>query len=72
MFLVVTENRIVRRKNRAATVAENHVDALVGQDLDNHLRAGHDPASERMADAAQFFSCFCHDWKCLTTDHPLQ
>ena len=51
---VVAEDRVVGRQDRAAAVAENGVHAFVGQDLDDHLRAGH--ASCRPADGSRSLS----------------
>ena len=39
--LVLMEDRVVDRQDRAARIAEDHLDALVLQRLDDHLRAGH-------------------------------
>ena len=50
--LVVYENRVVGRQDRAAAVAENGFDALVGQHLDDDLGAGHLLAGERMGACA--------------------
>ena len=41
--IVLLEECIVDRQDRAAGVAENPVDPLVRQSADNHLRAGHPP-----------------------------
>ena len=39
--LVLMEDGVVDRKHRAARIAEDHLDALVLQRLDDHFRAGH-------------------------------
>ena len=39
--LVLMEDGVVNRQHRAAGIAEHHLDALVLQRLDDHLRAGH-------------------------------
>ena len=46
--LVVDEDRVVGRQDRAAAVAEDGLDALVGEHLDDDLGAGHLLAGERM------------------------
>ena len=48
LLLVVEEHRIVRRQNGPAAVAEDGLDALVGQHLHDHPRPGHGLAGERM------------------------
>src|SRR6185437_16042287 len=39
--LVLVEDGVVDRKHRTARIAKDHLDALVLQRLDDHLRAGH-------------------------------
>ena len=39
--LVLMEDGVVDRQHRAARIAEDHLDALVLQRLDDHFRAGH-------------------------------
>ena len=39
--LVLMEDGVVDREHRAARIAEDHLDALILQRLDDHLRAGH-------------------------------
>jgi hypothetical protein len=45
---VVAEYGVVDRQDRAAAVAENGIHALVGQHLDDHIRAGHAGAGQRV------------------------
>ena len=49
MFQVVAKYGIVNRQNRAAAVAENSVDVLVGQHLDEHFGARHAGSRQRMS-----------------------
>ena len=49
LLCVVAEHRVVGRQDGAAAVAENGRYALVGEHLDDHLRAGHLLAGERMS-----------------------
>ena len=51
--LVVDEDRVVGRQDRAAAVAEDGVDALVGEHLDDDLGAGHLLAGERVGGCAR-------------------
>ena len=39
--LVLVEDGVVDRQHRAARIAEDHLDALVLERLDDHFRAGH-------------------------------
>ena len=39
--LVLMEDGVVDRQHSAARIAEDHLDALILQRLDDHLRAGH-------------------------------
>ncbi len=48
VFQVVAEYGVVYRQNRAAAIAENRVDALVREDLHQHIRARHAGARERV------------------------
>ena len=48
VFLVVAKYGVVNRQDRAAAVAENRVDALVGQHLHQHVRARHAGARQRV------------------------
>ena len=48
-FLVMYKNRVVRGQDGAAAVAENRVDAFVGEDLDDDLGASHRAAGESMS-----------------------
>jgi hypothetical protein len=48
MTIVVAEYGIVRRQNRAAAVAENGVDALVGDYLYDDIRTAHFRSGEWM------------------------
>ena len=48
VLLVVAEDGVVNRQNGAAAVAENRVDALVRQHLDEHVRARHTGPRQRM------------------------
>ena len=41
LHLVLLEHRIVDRQRRAAGIAEDVLDPLIGQRLDHHFRAGH-------------------------------
>ena len=41
---VLLEQRVVDRQHRAARIAEDVLDALIGERLDHHFRAGHFPA----------------------------
>jgi hypothetical protein len=43
------EDGVVGRQDRPAAVAEDDLDTLVGQDLDDHLGAGHCPPGQRVA-----------------------
>ncbi len=60
VILVVAEYRVVNRQNRAAAVAENGVDALVGQDLDQHVRARHAGAGQRVGSLIQHVVAVFH------------
>jgi len=51
LLLVVEENGIVRRQDGASAVAEDGLDALVGQHLHDHPRPGHGLAGKRMPGA---------------------
>jgi hypothetical protein len=46
---VVAEDGVIGRQDRAARVAENRVDAFVGEHLDEDIRAGHTRAGQRVA-----------------------
>ena len=46
--LVVAKNGVVGGQNGAAAVAEDGLDALVSEDLDNNVRAGHRLPGERV------------------------
>ncbi len=48
VLLVVAEYGVIYRQNRAAAIAENGVDALVGQHLHQHVRARHTGARQGM------------------------
>jgi hypothetical protein len=48
---VVAEHRVVSRQDRAAAVAENRLDALVGEHLNDDIGAGHLRAGERVGGA---------------------
>ena len=39
--LVLMEDGVVDREHRTARIAKDHLDALILQRLDDHLRAGH-------------------------------
>ena len=52
--LLLLEDLVVDRQHRAARIAENELDALIGQRLQNHLRAGH-----RACHVSDPFSCKC-------------
>ncbi len=45
---VVAEDRVVHRQDRAARIAEQHVDAFIGEYLHDHLRTAHGLAGERV------------------------
>ena len=61
VFLVVAKYRVVNRQNRAAAVAENGVDALVGQHLHEHVRAGHAGARQRVGALIQHVVSVFHE-----------
>jgi hypothetical protein len=48
VFLVEAKHGIVNRQYRTAAIAENGVDALVGQDLNEYVRTAHDGAGLRV------------------------
>ena len=41
LHLVLLEQRVIDRQHRAAGIAENVLDALIGERRDHHFRAGH-------------------------------
>ena len=41
LHFVLLEQRVVDRQHRAAGIAENVLDALIGERRDHHFRAGH-------------------------------
>ena len=47
--LVLLEDRVVDRQHRAARIAEDVLDALIGERLDHHFGAGHFFASSSSA-----------------------
>jgi len=48
VFLVEAKHGVVYRQYRTAAIAENGVDAFVGQYLDEHVRTCHDGAGLRV------------------------
>ncbi|MNW21271.1 hypothetical protein D3C71_2220860 [compost metagenome] len=38
---ILLEHRVIDRQGRAARIAEDMLDSLVGERLDHHFRAGH-------------------------------
>ena len=48
-MLVLLEHRVIDRQHRAARIAEEVLDALIGERLDHHFGAGHFPVRRRRA-----------------------
>jgi hypothetical protein len=71
--VVVAEYGVIGGQDRPTAVAENHIHTLVGQHLDDHFRAGHAPACQRMRHGRQFLHRWGHHQsKCLTINTALQ
>ena len=60
MLLVVPEDRVIDGEYGAAAVAEYGADALVGQDLDEHVRPGHGRAGQRVGPLMQHVVAVFH------------
>ena len=57
---VLLKQRVIDRQHRAAGIAENVLDALIGQRLDHHFRAGHFGAG--FGSGRLWLQRSCHSW----------
>ena len=70
VLVVVAEHRVVGGQDGAAAVAEDRLHALVGEDLHDHLGAGHALAGERVGRCFDGLGAGCHGFRDMQGGFP--